>query len=286
MTDKERSNFWPTATVENLEFRAELLQMTRGFFLERGFLEVDTPLLSRDTVVDCYIDPIRVEPSGLSNCPAEYWLQTSPEFAMKRLVAAGMNSIFQITRAFRNGESGDHHNPEFTILEWYQVGQSYADGRSMLCDLLTQTLNAPPATETTYAKAFEQHVGIDPHSCSLATLVSAARERRIAVPDSMNRTDRNEWLNILLAECVEPRLGIGQPTILYDYPVDQSALARIDRIATTPVAERFEAYVAGIEVANGYHELCDANELRKRTQGTTGNGSRTGGSRCPRRAIF
>ncbi len=264
MSDKERANFLPTASIENLKLRANLLQKVRNFFLERGFLEVDTPLLSRDTVVDCYIDPIPVELSPARFRPAEFWLQTSPEFAMKRLLAAGMKSIFQITRAFRNAEQGDLHNPEFTIVEWYQVGQSYADGRTMLSDLLADALEKSYACELSYADAFNRHAGLNPHRCSLAELEKAAAQKNVNVPNSMNRADRDEWLNLILAECVEPCLGTDGPMILYDYPASQSALARIDDSDGDSVAQRFEAYVNGIELANGYHELCDAAELRQR----------------------
>lgn len=278
--DQDRAHFLPSASIANLELRSKLLQTVRGFFLDRGFFEVDTPLISRDTVVDCYIDPVSVELSAVRKCPTELWLQTSPEFAMKRLLAAGMKSIFQITRAFRNGERGDYHNPEFTIVEWYQVGQGYRQGRDMLGELIACSLpQTPSSTELSFAEAFERYAAVDPHGCSIAELEQAATAHGIVAPDSMNRADRDEWLNLLLAECVEAHLGVEQPTILYDYPASQAALARVDTAGDIPVAQRFEAYVDGIELANGYHELCDADELRRRN--ASNNKKREADGRAP-----
>jgi lysyl-tRNA synthetase class 2 len=263
VTENDRSNFLPTASVENLKLRSRVLQQIRRFFLDRKFIEVDTPILSRDTVVDCYIDPIPVKIDSAPNCPTRFWLQTSPEFAMKRLLAAGMESIFQITRAFRNGEQGQHHNPEFTIVEWYQVGQSYVDGRRMLGELCTSILDTEPANEISYTEAFRVFAGVDPLLASIDDLRQAAVALSLPLPSSMIQDDRDEWLNLLMACRVEQNLGTDVPTVLFDYPASQSALARVD--ADNPqVAQRFELYVKGVELANGYHELCDADELQRR----------------------
>ncbi|MCA9214691.1 MAG: EF-P lysine aminoacylase GenX [Planctomycetales bacterium] len=262
MTDETRENFLPTASIENLTRRSHLLQRVREFFLERDFLEVDTPVLSRDTVVDCYIDPISVT---LGNSAEKFWLQTSPEFAMKRLLAAGMESIFQITRAFRDSERGDLHNPEFTIVEWYMVGQSYSDGQQMLGELLAHSLDDVDSfSRVSYEAAFRETLNINPHTCSVDELKNAASNHNVVPPSSMNTNDRDEWLNLLLAECVEHTLGIDQPTIMYDYPASQAALACVDNSGEAPVAQRFEAYYKGMELANGYFELCDAEEHQHR----------------------
>lgn len=263
MTDNDRSNFWPTATLETLQLRSKILQQVRQFFLDREYIEVDTPILSRDTVVDSYIDPIAVGIEPLPNCPAHFWLQTSPEFAMKRLLTAGLTSIFQITRAFRNGERGDYHNPEFTIVEWYQVGQSYSAGRELLGELCSTILERKPIREISYAAAFRKYAQIDPFDCSIDDLRRSAADRSIAPPPMMNQDDRDAWLNLIMAFCVENRLGVDAPTILFDYPASQAALAQIDE-SNPQVAQRFELYVDEIELANGYYELLDANELRRR----------------------
>ncbi len=194
---------------------------------------------------------------------------------MKRLLAAGPTAIYQVTRAFRNGEVGPLHNPEFTMVEWYRVGDDMAAGMELLSDLCQALLGAPAVERVSYAAAFQRHVGVNPHSAIEAELSTAAKRQGINVPAGLGN-DRDAWLNVLLAECVEPHLGQAAPTILYDYPASQAALARIrvdkastghavaGELSSVAVAERFELYVRGIELANGYHELLDAAELRRR----------------------
>jgi lysyl-tRNA synthetase class 2 len=227
--------------------RAALLIRLRAFFASRGFLEVETPLLSHDVVVDRHLDPLSVillvDPREPEIGP-KLWLQTSPEFAMKRLLATGnkkLGSIFQITRAFRGGEIGPLHNPEFTMVEWYRVGDDYASGMQLLADLAEEILSLGAPERLTYREAFRRYAGVDPLE--------------------PKHTDLH--LDLLLTQKVEPHLGQSRPTILYDYPASQSALARI-REGNPPVAERFELYVRGIELANGYHELLDPAVLRAR----------------------
>jgi elongation factor P--(R)-beta-lysine ligase len=224
-----------------------LLKRLRAFFDNRDILEVETPLLSRDVVVDRHLDPLSVtlfaDPREPETGP-KLWLQTSPEFAMKRLLTSGdkrLNSIFQITRAFRGGEIGPLHNPEFTMVEWYRVGHDYAAGMQLLADLAEEILNLGAPERLTYREAFQRYAGVDP----------------------LQPKHTDLQLDLLLTQKVEPCLGQGRPTILYDYPASQSALARI-REGDPPVAERFELYVSGIELANGYHELLDPAVLRAR----------------------
>jgi lysyl-tRNA synthetase class 2 len=190
------------------------------------------------------------------------WLQTSPEFAMKRLLAAGGEAIYQITRAFRSGEAGPLHNPEFTIVEWYRRGDTMAEGMRLLSDLAEALLGLGPAEQVSYAEAFRLHVGIDPHGASAGELSELARRWGIEVSEGFAAADRDAWLNLLVAHLVEPHLGQTSPTILYDYPPSQAALARLH--GDPPVAARFELYARGIELANGYDELVDADELRRR----------------------
>jgi lysyl-tRNA synthetase class 2 len=240
------ADFLPTASLDMLRRRADLLKQVRRFFDDRGFLEVETPLLSHDTVVDRHLDPLPVTLFSDPRQPEvgpKLWLQTSPEFAMKRLLAAGATAIYQVTRAFRGGEAGRLHNPEFTIIEWYRVGDDYAAGMQLLSDLVSAVLGRGEAEQLTYREAFQRFAGVDPLSGSW---------------DDLQR-------DLTLTQQVEPHFGRDCPTILCDYPASQAALARI-RPGGPPVAERFELYVDGIELANGYHELLDPAALRERTR--------------------
>ena len=255
------ADFRPTANWETLKLRAAMLQRLRDFFAERGFLEVDTPLLSRDTVIDVHLEPLAVDLCDRRRL----YLQTSPEFAMKRLLAAGAAAIYQITRAFRDEEVGDRHNIEFTIAEWYQAGQSMSEAMQLLSDLGEHLLGLGAAKRLTFAEAFQRHAGVDPHAASCDDLIASAREHGLLHENRPPHRQRDVWLAQLLTQLVEPQPGIAGPTILYDCPADQAALATV-RPGPPAVAERFELYVRGIELANGYHELRDASELRERNR--------------------
>jgi lysyl-tRNA synthetase class 2 len=251
-------DFLPTASLDMLRRRADLLGRVRTFFDARGFLEVETPLLSHDTVVDRHLDPVPVtlfKDARQHEQGEKLWLQTSPEFGMKRLLAAGATAIYQIAKAFRGGaETGPLHNPEFTILEWYRVGDDYAAGMQLLSDLAESVLGRGPAERMTYRDAFHRHAGFDPfHPVA-----------RPPIPPGLPQdADHDLLLDHWLTTQVEPQLGRGRPTILYDYPASQSALACV-RPGDPPLAERFELYFNGIELANGYHELLDPAVLRER----------------------
>lgn len=267
MNERADPRDWrPTATLATLARRADLLRRVRAFFEERGFLEVETPLLSADIVVDRHLDPFSTRWTPDTTRPASgetLWLQTSPEFGMKRLLAAGAGPIYQLTRAFRNGEAGPLHNAEFTILEWYRPGDDLAAGMSLLSNVSEALFARGPAEQVSYADAFRRTIGVDPHRAGVPTLQAVCQREGIAAPSSLTIEDRDGWLDLLLSERVQPTLGVERPTILYDYPASQSALARI-RNDDPPVAERFELFVAGVELANGYHELACAEELRAR----------------------
>jgi len=256
-----REDFRPTADWTALRERAGLLRRLRLFFDQRGFLEVETPLLSADTVVDRHLDPFSIEvptPGGTRT----YWLQTSPELAVKRLLAGGAEAIYQVTRAFRQEELGPLHNPEFTLVEWYRAGDDMAAGMAFLDQLCQAMLGRGAAERLSYRGAFERYAGLDPLTAPLEALHSAAR-RTSAPPASFRPDDRDLWLDWILTEQVQPHLGRTRPAILYDYPASQAALARV-RDESPPVAERFELFVEGIELANGYHELLDPELLRRR----------------------
>jgi lysyl-tRNA synthetase class 2 len=174
-----------------------------------------------------------------------------------------MQAIFQICKVFRNGEIGRLHNPEFTMVEWYRVGDGLAEGIQLLSELCQRLLKIPPAQSVSYAAAFQQYANIDPHACMVGDMAAVARKHNLSVPTGFGN-ERDAWLDLLLTGLVQPRLGKSVPIILYDYPATQAALARVRSDANPPVAERFELYVQGIELANGYHELLDADELRRR----------------------
>jgi lysyl-tRNA synthetase class 2 len=263
-----------------------LLRRLRQFFEQRGFLEVETPILSADTVIDRHLDPFCLEvvqealepAAGREGQPAKRWLQTSPEFAMKRLLAAGSGAIYQVARVFRRDELGPLHNPEFTLVEWYQPGEGMIDGMRVTGELCETMLERGPAELMSYQQAFVRHVGIDPHAADGDALVAATRRQGIEPPASLAKDDRDGWLDLLMVERVQPLLGLDRPTLLYDYPASQAALARI-RPGKPPVAERFELYVDGIELANGYHELLDPAELRRRNRCV--NAQRVGDGKPP-----
>jgi len=206
------------------------------------------------------------------------WLQTSPEFCMKRLLASGAKAIYQITRAFRGGEVGRLHNPEFTMLEWYRVGDSMDAAMDLLSDLCDALLRFGPAERVAFASAFERHVRLDPHRATIPEFRQAAHELGVVVPETIS--DRNGWINLLLTERVEAHLGATSPTILFDYPASQAALARI-RPTDPPVAERFELYVKGIELANGYHELADPEVMLERARAANQRRSEAGKPTLP-----
>jgi lysyl-tRNA synthetase class 2 len=255
------TNDWaPAATLEVLRQRAALLAEVRRFFDERDFIEVQTPILSHDTMIDRFIEPLPLV-ARLQGREHQLFLQTSPEFCMKRLLCAGARAIYQIGPAFRQAELGQRHNPEFTMLEWYRAGDDYAAGMSLLNEFCQAILNAEPAQQISYRQAFQQFAGVDPFDTPQQILAS-----RLTEPTrGGDPLDRDDLLNQLFAELVEPSLGRSEPHLVYDWPVQQAALAKI-RPGVVPVAERFELFVAGCEIANGYHELTDSDEFARRMQ--------------------
>jgi lysyl-tRNA synthetase class 2 len=240
--------------IANLKRRGEFLRKLRDFFYDRGFVEVETPLLSDEVIPELHIEPPAFHDS---------FLQASPELHMKRLLAEGMPAIFQVTRSFRADEVGKLHNPEFTMVEWYRAGDDMNDGMTLLDELMKTIVGAPPAIRTTYAAAFEKTLGINPHSASCSELATCAARHNITV-EGINADDRDEWLNLLLATKIEPTLGQTAPELLFDYPASQASLAKTIERDGIEVAERFELYWRGVELANGYHELTNPAELRRR----------------------
>lgn len=256
--NKMHKDFASTATVETLKARSELLKRLRNCFYEAGFDEVETPALSADTVVDRYLHPISVEVGS-----RQYWLQTSPEFGMKRLLASGMEAIFQVCHVYRDEEAGPFHNLEFTMVEWYRVGDTTEQAIKFLGELAITLLEYDRYEVISYQQAFQNILEFDPLEVSDQELVGIIASLDFDTPEDWRGMGKDDWLDLLLTEFIQPRLGLKCPCILRDYPASQSALARIH--PTNPlVAERFELFVKGVELANGYHELLDADELERR----------------------
>lgn len=266
------SDWRPTASLDALRRRALLLRRIRGFFDSLGFIEVQTPVLSRDTVVDAHLDPIAVPAAAVNVAPQNrgdesaaappWYLQTSPEFLMKRLVAAGATAIYQIGPVFRAGEAGQMHNPEFTMAEWYRQGDTLADGVGLLSDLSQAVLSRNRATVRRYGELFESILGIDPIQCPLDHLRQSAAS--IGEADFARRaTHRDELLDLLFSQRIQPELGKSEPLIVTHYPASQAALARLSD-NDPRLAERFELFCDGIELANGYAEMMDAETIRER----------------------
>ena len=246
----------PSASIEALRLRARLLRAVRAYFDDQGVMEVETPVLGSTTVTDPSIRSL-----GSNDRTGRSWyLQTSPESAMKRLLAAGSGSIYQITRAFRDGERGRHHNPEFSILEWYRVGFDHHRLMDDVDALLDRVLAPRKSSRITFRDAFLRHLDLDPSTATMAELHDACESSGFASRTAA--ATRDECLDHLLADTVQPALGPGRVYLL-DFPASRAALARV-RTGPPCVAERFELYIDGIEVANGYHELRDAGELRGR----------------------
>jgi lysyl-tRNA synthetase class 2 len=256
-----RDDWRPTAALEALRRRAEMLAAIRAFFAARGVLEVETPLLASAPVTDLHLHALSCLYRGPGADEGRtLYLQTSPEFAMKRLLAAGSGAIYQICKAVRGGEAGRRHNPEFTILEWYRPGWDHRRLMDEIDELLAAVLGTGPGERLSYAAAFLRHAGLDPHAEPEGRL----RERvaALGVP-SVAELGRDDLLDLVLSHLVGPRLGHCQPSFVFDYPASQAALARV-RPGSPPLAERFEVFVEGLELANGYHELVDAAAQRRR----------------------
>lgn len=249
----------PSATLTALKQRAQLLQSIRQFFIERDVMEVETPSLSHTSVTDPFINSMSVHVCVRSS--DTHYLQTSPEYAMKRLLAAGSGPIFQIAKAFRQDEQGARHNPEFTMLEWYRPGFDHHALMDEMDELLQLVLRCERADRMSYKELFMLYVQLDPHDATIAELATCASQHAIHLQDAID--DRDTWLMLIMSHVIEPKIGFDRPLFLYDFPASQSALARIQS-TTPPVASRFEVYVKGIELANGFHELQDAREQRMR----------------------
>lgn len=252
----------PTAPFSHLHMRARLLRHIRDYFAEQQVLEVETPALTAAGVSDPHIDSFKIPAQEMDGRAAGLYLQTSPEYAMKRLLAAGSGPIYQIARVFRAGEAGRRHSPEFSLLEWYRPGFDHHQLMDEVEELLSRLLSLQSGAERiTYRDVFRQYLDIDPLQATVAELRRCAEFNAISLQESVD--DRDIWLDLLFSHAIEPRLAERQARMLFvhDYPASQAALARIDERG---LAARFELYLDGVELANGYHELVDAGEQRRR----------------------
>jgi lysyl-tRNA synthetase class 2 len=244
-----------------LRLRAMMLKAARAFFERRGVLEVETPILSAAAVSDPQIESLATQIAGLAG---PRYLAPSPEYAMKRLLAAGGGDIYQICKVFRDAERGRWHNPEFTMIEWYRLGFDDAalmsEVEALIGELLAPVRAIGPAERLSYSEALLRHAGVDAFDSTEDELLDAARRHGIHCDAAL---DRDAKLDLLMGLIVGPRLGRDQPCFVCDYPASQAALARL-KPGLPRVAARFELYLDGLELANGFHELAQAEEQRAR----------------------
>lgn len=254
-----------SANIDALKQRAQVYQCIREFFMQRKVIEVETPILSEAGNTDPNIESFNLQFSGTGTAgKGKRWLRTSPEFAIKRLLACGLGDCYEMGRVFRNGEFGGKHNPEFTMLEWYRIGWNHLQLIDECLALIESIFNLYNRKLTvcrrTYQELYLEHTGLDPHLCTDSALVALIQNHININLDALNRDD---YLNLIMTHLIEPQLPMTQLTLVYDFPASQCALAKI-RNDHVPVAERFELYLGPCELANGYHELTDSNEQRRR----------------------
>ena len=247
-----------------LQLRARVNATIRAFFADRGVLEVETPVLSAAGNTEPNIDSFTTAFSGHASAGARTrWLRTSPEYPLKRLLAAGLGDCYELGRVFRNGEAGGRHNPEFTMLEWYRVGWDHQRLSGETVELVRQLLALVGRTASvevlTYRELFLRHAGVDPFAATLEQLQAPLA----GIGISAEGLTRDDWLDLLMTHRIQPAFSDAVLTLVHDWPASQAALARI-RPGTPPLAERFELYLGQYELANGYHELNDAAEQRAR----------------------
>ena len=269
MAEINREKGWqPSASFDRLRQRAQLLRGIRDYFHKENVMEVETPMLSRSATVDPHIDSFQAAfcPLGTDIQEALY-LHTSPEFPMKRLLAAGCDDIYYLGRVFRNGEAGGRHNPEFTMLEWYRLGIDHHQLMDDVTGLICAVTPFREAGRFSYKELFEEKLGVDPHQASDQELEQLTRRH---VDASLADLARNDYLDLLFSAIIEPSLGSRtdnglEGVYVYDYPASMSALSRIQKNKEgQKVAARFELFVNGVELANGYHELADGQEQQRR----------------------
>ena len=260
-------NAWqPTCSMNMLRLRAQVLGDIRRFFLDRAVLEVETPLLSHSSGTDPQLDFFTTD---YCSPPLRHtlFLQTSPEFAMKRLLAAGSGSIYQIGKAFRNGESGRFHNPEFTLLEWYRVGYTLPQLMDEIAELMAVLFGSRRSLGTaqrfSYQEIFYQYTNLNPLDFSYQDYCAYAQHNHMPEAVSICGHDHALWLDFIFSHKVQPQLGENAVCMVHGYPACQSSLARINEY-NSQITDRVEVFIEGIELGNGYYELINAAEQDRR----------------------
>ncbi len=267
----------PTTTQESRQLRAKMYRDIREFFYQRQILEVETPALSQAGNTDPFIQSFQISSNN-----SLLYLHTSPEYPMKRLLAAGSGDIYQVCKVWREEESGRNHNPEFTLLEWYRVGFSVQQLMQEVSELLHFLLDAllpsikPNDKRVSYEQLFLEKFGLNPHIASQDALQKCINT---AIPNlETSDLDQQAMLDALLTHCIEPEFDNNCLTFVYDYPASQSALAKIDEQNKTPVAMRFEVYFGQNELGNGYQEetsyqrnrdILQSEKLQRKQMGLT-----------------
>jgi lysyl-tRNA synthetase class 2 len=269
MTVSDDSGAWrPVAGAETLRLRARMRGRIRAFFDASEVLEVDTPALSAAAPTEPRVEPVRAPVLGETR-----FLQTSPEFPMKRLLAAGIGDCWQLARVYRDRERGRWHQPEFDLLEWYRVGfdqhEMMEEVEAVIAATLAPERRVPAAEYLGYAEAFRRFAGVDPLTAEMDELRAIGGQHGLSTVPGLADDDRDGWLDHLLTAVVAPRFAPDRLTFLYDWPASQAALARIDP-DDPRIAARFEAYWGQLELANGFHELADATEQRARFEAENG----------------
>ena len=269
-------NWQPGASLATLRQRAKLLSIVRKFFADRDILEIETPLLSSATATDVHLTSLTTKLTNLIESKT-YFLQTSPEFAMKRLLANDVGPIFQICKAFRGDSPTSLHNPEFSILEWYRPGFAMEKLMDEVADLIDATIGVSKITRLSYLEIFKGKLGVNPHVCSLEELAELANSKI-----DINSCDLSfsDYLDLVMTTLIEPELP--EYCFVFDYPKSQAALSDVESDADgNVIAKRFELYCRGMEIANGYLELTDPVEQRRRSETDNANRSDKGLPQLP-----
>ncbi len=258
-----------TLSWENAQKRADILQQIRNFFAERNVLEVETPALAQGTITDVHLDAFSCQYDFLQTSAAgqsvDLYLQTSPEFHMKRLLASGYGCIYQIAKAFRHEGYGSFHNPEFTMLEWYRLGFDHFQLMEEVAVLLKIILKCQQPTQITYQDLFKRSVALDPLTASTEEVLNVIKQHNKISDWLLKENDIDVLLQFTFSEIIEPTIGLTEPCFVYNFPRSQASLAKISA-CDHRVAERFECYFQGIELVNGFHELTDVEQQLERFQ--------------------
>lgn len=259
----------PTASIEAIKFRAQCNRLIRQYFDARDVLEVDTPILSQYATTDPAIESFACPQKNLSEPVATRYLHTSPEFSMKRLLAAGSGSIYQLCKVFRQEEQGRWHNPEFTMLEWYRPGMDYhdlMDETGALLQLLLGVNNNQeiPVIKLSYAELFQEYVGLNPHTVDQDSLNHIICTKGISLNFELESLSIDDCLQLVQTHLIEPVMPKQKIICVYDYPASQASLAKLASQDGYFIAQRFECFLNGVELANGFQELTDAKEQQQR----------------------